>query len=263
MRKNKSEKKKEELDIKKKKKVMDSKKKKVIDENEHIIDDNESVMYDNESVMDDDESVMDESVMDDDEQVMDDDKPVMKMKDKKKINKSTLNMSFSLETPEKTKSKCDDISKKSSNYKCVYDEKTNICYVDMSSLLEKTIDILGDNLKLSESSSNVKEFLSKIEYPDNDVDVYNNNNNKKFKIIFINNNEFDNSMESEEDMNLKILEDNIRSRMRFYGGHNRKIYSSQGEITSERQGGQQFIYPTHVETIVGGKKKTLRKHMFS
>ena len=195
---------------------------------------------------------------------------------------NSLKASISLPDPKKTKQMCDKISEKDPNIECVYNEKENTCYIDGTSIVNKTFDALKDKFGFNHGSESdkLKELLNENILPHQTrmIPTMTHSPLKKPlsapKIIFIRRNPgkelFPSSMLSPNMANMGHF-----SGSPFMGGggcslgktnscqdNGRLIYDTEGKIgcgNMSNQGGQKFMYPKTINNFVGGKKKSLKK----
>lgn len=195
---------------------------------------------------------------------------------------NSLKASISLPDPKKTKEMCDKISEKDPNIECVYNEKENTCYIDGTSIVNKTFDALKDKFGFNHGteSDKLKELLNENILPHQTrmIPTMTHSLLKKPlsapKIIFIRRNPgkelFPSSMLSPNMDNMGHF-----SGSPFMGGggcslgktnscqdNGRLIYDAEGKIgcgNMSNQGGQKFMYPKTINNFVGGKKKSLKK----
>ena len=183
---------------------------------------------------------------------------------------NSLKASISLPDPEKTKQMCDKISEKDPNIECVYNEKENTCYIDGTSIVNKTFDALKDKFGFNHGSESdkLKELLNENILPHQTSLIPTMTAGplkpplSAPKIIFI---------------RKPMLSPNMGhfSGAPFMGGggcslgktngcpdNGRLIYDAEGKIgcgNMSNQGGQKFMYPKTINNFVGGKKKSLKK----
>lgn len=184
---------------------------------------------------------------------------------------NSLKASISLPDPEKTKQMCDKISERDSNIECVYNEKENTCYIDGTSVVNKTFNALKERFGFNHGteSDKLKELLNENILPHQTkvtptmIQSPFNKNLSVPKIIFIRK-----PMLSPPNMGhfsgSPFMRGGGSSLGRVNGcpDNGRLIYDAEGKIgcgNIRNQGGQKFMYPKTINNFVGGKKKSLKK----
>ena len=183
---------------------------------------------------------------------------------------NSLKASISLPDPKKTKQMCDKISEKDPNIECVYNEKENTCYIDGTSIVNKTFDALKDKFGFNHGSESdkLKELLNENILPHQTslIPTMTAGPLKRPlsapKIIFI---------------RKPMLSPNMGhfSGAPFMGGggcslgktngcpdNGRLIYDAEGKIgcgNMSNQGGQKFMYPNNINKFFVGKIKSIKK----
>ena len=197
--------------------------------------------------------------------------------------------SFSVENPEETKKMCDKMSESNPNIQCTYNEKENVCYLDMTSMVGNIVDTLGMGQKLNDDTQKVKDYLNKML-----------SSTMIQPRVVPSSSGYSGSPQrmmppSEHFSPVKRMSPKVfiiqghlpKSPMSQYQPHpsphpfmmfggdscsigkqnscpdnGRLIYDTQGKIdcgNMSNQGGQQFMYPKKITNFVGGHKKSLKK----
>lgn len=197
--------------------------------------------------------------------------------------------SFSVENPEETKKMCDKMSESNPNIQCTYNEKENVCYLDMTSMVGNIVDTLGMGQKLNDDTQKVKDYLNKMlsstmiqprvvpsssGYSGSPQRMMSPSEHfspvkKMSPRVFIIQGHL-----PRPPMSQYQPQRNPHPFMMFGGDscsigkqnncpdNGRLIYDTQGKIdcgNMSNQGGQQFMYPKKITNFVGGHKKSLKR----